>query len=204
MPKEKKRTDVTAADAPPTSEQLEKFLAHFTVSGRFWEASFAAGLSGYAVRVRMEADEKFLLRVKEAQELYADSLESEAERRAVYGIEKDRIYSDRMLEMLLRKHRPELYRDTAKATVEINANTGVVIVERRAESVDEWMRMAQSEQVGGGEPAAVIGAAEAAKPAAIEGPGVPREGKVLEIDRPKRARKVKKKAPPQGRRAKKT
>lgn len=110
------------------------------ILGRTGNVSAAARMAGlsrssaYALRRR---DPGFAAAWRDAEEEAVDLLEAEARRRAVEGIEeplmgggkliKDddgqvvtvRKYNDRLLEFLLKAHRPERFRDGAAAEAEV-------------------------------------------------------------------------------------
>jgi len=68
---------------------------------------------------------EFLAAIAAAHEDFIDGIEEEARRRAVDGVVKDvyhhgrvvgkeKVYSDRLLAMMLRAHRPDVYRDNSR------------------------------------------------------------------------------------------
>lgn len=84
------------------------------------DACRAAGIGRTTAYEWKEADPDFAALWTEAEEIAADKLEREAWRRAVEGYDKPvtyqgeitgtyKEYSDRMLEILLKGHRPEKY-----------------------------------------------------------------------------------------------
>ncbi len=92
-------------------------------------------------------DEDFAESWDEAIEAAGDLIEAEVYRRAIHGImepvyHKGKIcgyihkYSDRLAELLLKRHRPE-YRDRGFGG-EMNINVGVAVMPSRAASDGEW------------------------------------------------------------------
>lgn len=85
--------------------------------------------------------------VLRAQKRFGESLESEAYRRAVEGTKRPVYYkgevvghilefSDRMLELLLKKNVPE-FRE--KVTADVNIRGGVLVVNAEAKDVNAWL-----------------------------------------------------------------
>lgn len=104
----------------------DEFIAVLAQSCNVSAACRAAGIGRSTAYQWREAEPDFAARWKEAEEEAADRLEAEAWRRAVDGIDKPIVYqgeitdshkeySDRMLEILLKGHRPEKYVDRIKA-----------------------------------------------------------------------------------------
>lgn len=96
-------------------------------------------------------DEDFSEAWDEAIEAAGDLIEAEVYRRAVHGVMepvyfKGKIsgyilkYSDRLAELLLKRHRPE-YRDRGLGG-EMNINVGVAVMPSRAASDGEWEAVA--------------------------------------------------------------
>jgi hypothetical protein len=120
-------------------QALELFLKKFAATGRFWESARECGVSGHAIKKWAEKHPAFKLALEEAQELFADSLERAAHVRAVDGTDggsRRRMYSDKLLEMMLKKVRPE-YRDS-KVDVKVGAGAGVLVVGGMAKSIEDW------------------------------------------------------------------
>lgn len=105
-----------------------KFLHELAESGSVTKAAKAADVARQTVYEWREADAAFAAAWDQAIEIATDALEEEARRRAKDGWEepvftKDgencgtiRRYSDRLMEVLLRAHRPQKFRE--KVTVE--------------------------------------------------------------------------------------
>lgn len=89
------------------------------------EAARAAGIGRRTAYEWRDADKKFSDDWDDAEQEAADKLEREAWRRAVDGVDKPVVhqgiitatykeYSDKMLEILLKGHRPEKYAERSK------------------------------------------------------------------------------------------
>lgn len=104
-----------------TNARATKFVKVLAHSCNVSEACRAAGIGRSSAYEWREADPEFAAAWEEAEQEAADKLEREAWRRAVEGTDKPVIYqgeitdtfkeySDRMLEVLLKAHKPK-YRD---------------------------------------------------------------------------------------------
>ena len=104
-----------------TVRAREKFIQVLRAQANVSNACTAINVSRRGAYSRREADPAFAAAWDEAIEEAADALEAEAWRRAVSGVERPivwkgevtgtvREYSDRLLECLLRAHRPEKFR----------------------------------------------------------------------------------------------
>ena len=118
----------------------EIFLAVLAERCNVSEACRAAGIGRSTVYQWREAEPEFAEAWKAAEDEAADKLEAEAWRRGVDGVDKPvtfqgqitttyREYSDRMLEILLKAHRP-MYRE--KQAVELSGPNGSPIEYRAA------------------------------------------------------------------------
>jgi hypothetical protein len=96
-------------------------------------ACLLAGLSRRVAYAWKRADQAFAQAWNEALDRGADALEDEAVRRAHEGVLKpvfqngakvgeERVYSDRLLEVLLKAHRPWKYRENVKVEHEVGVN----------------------------------------------------------------------------------
>lgn len=108
-----------------TDRARESFLEILSKTCNVSEAARKAGISRTAAYEWRSDDEAFAKAWDGAEQEAADSLEREAWRRAVEGTDKPvtfqgtitatyKEYSDRMLEILLKAHRPEKYTDRSK------------------------------------------------------------------------------------------
>ncbi len=104
-----------------------RFLAALALSGNVTRAAREAGVKRREMLKRQAEDPAFAAAMAEAQAEAIDLLEAEARRRALDGVEEPivrgndflrhedgsiaviRRYSDRLLELLLKAHRPELF-----------------------------------------------------------------------------------------------
>ena len=109
-----------------TDRAREKFLAVLRETCNVSEAARAAAIGRRTAYEWRDADETFAADWDDAEQEAADKLEREAWRRAVEGVDKPvthqgvitatyKEYSDRMLEILLKGHRPEKFTDRLKA-----------------------------------------------------------------------------------------
>ncbi len=103
-----------------TDEARETFLATLAAACNVTAACRAAGICRQTAYQWREDDKAFAEAWKGALEEAVDGLEKEAWRRAVEGVDRPivyqgavtgtyREYSDRMMEILLKAHRPEKY-----------------------------------------------------------------------------------------------
>ena len=110
-----------------------RFLAAFEEDLTVTAACQRAGVSRSAVYEARQRDEGFALAWHHVESRIVDTLEREAYRRAVEGVERPvyqrgvqvgsvREYSDRLLEMLLKARAPERYRENSK--VEVSGHDG--------------------------------------------------------------------------------
>lgn len=114
-----------------------QFVEQFRKTGlRAMSAEFV-GVTLRTVRNHIESDEDFKAEVEEAYASYCDSLNEEIHRRAVTGWDEVHVtskgdqytiqrYSDRMLELLAKRHMPE-YREGDRVRVDATV-TGAVAV----------------------------------------------------------------------------
>jgi hypothetical protein len=99
-----------------------KFVEVLADQGTFRAAAEAVGIDPNTARNARDLDPEFDQACEAALTDFADRLEGEASRRAVDGWERplyyqgaqvgaERLYSDRLLELQLKAHRPEKYRE---------------------------------------------------------------------------------------------
>lgn len=133
-----------------TPEILDKFIEIVSMTGLVSLAALDVGLSFRAIQQIQRRDPEFAAALNEAKEKFADDLEAKALRVAdpdrgwlepVYKngelVGHVRRFSERMMELTLKKHRPE-YRD--KMTIEANVKGGVLLVSATANSSEEWRK----------------------------------------------------------------
>lgn len=120
----------------------ETFLSTLADTCNVSEAARAAGIGRRTAYEWREADPAFAAQWADAEQQAADKLEREAWRRAVEGTDKPvtfqgvitdtyKEYSDRMLEILLKAHRPEKFTDRSK--VEHSGGVNLVVSPEDAE-----------------------------------------------------------------------
>lgn len=120
-------------------------------SGQLWIAAAAAGVSVETIRQHRKTDEVFEEAMEAARGEFCASLEMEAHRRAFVGVlepvigrvgkDEDgvityvRKYSDRLTEMLLKRHMPEQYVERMQIDQQVS---GGVLVVGRSMTLDQW------------------------------------------------------------------
>lgn len=118
-------------------------------------AATAAGFktTGAINRLRKD-DPQFDEAVLAASEAAADMIESEAVRRAMQGVKKgvyykgervddEIVYSDSLLQTLLKAAKPEKYAERSQKNVDINAKIGVAVIPAVMQSPSDWERQSQ-------------------------------------------------------------
>lgn len=122
------------------------FLAALRLTGNVSEAARSADMERRSVYNARESDPAFAAAWDDALDEAADALEAEARRRAVDGIEEAvyhqgvpcgtvRKYSDSLLTLLLKAHKPAKYRENHK--IEHSGPDGDAIVVRFEESLSK-------------------------------------------------------------------
>lgn len=112
-----------------TTKQLEQFLDHLRASANVTASADHTGASRRTMYRRRDSDPDFAEAWDDALETAIDMLEGEARRRALHGYEEfvtcknglvcdddgnpvmQRRYSDSLMGLLLRAHRPDKYRE---------------------------------------------------------------------------------------------
>lgn len=137
-----------------TSRARASFLQHLQETGNVTASAKAAGFSRTAAYERRSVDPEFAAAWKEAEEIATDTLEAEARRRAIEGVEEPvyylgkecgriRKYSDRMLEILLKAHRPDKFRE--RISTELTGKDGgpveTAVTIRPQVSREEWLKL---------------------------------------------------------------
>lgn len=118
-----------------TTAREEKFLAVLRRTCNVSEAAAAAGIGRRTAYEWRDADDAFREAWDDAAQEAADHLEREAWRRAVEGTDKPitfqgqitatyKEYSDRMLELLLKAHRPEKFKERVANELSGKVDTG--------------------------------------------------------------------------------
>ena len=114
------------APQPLTPQKINTFLNHLGRTGSVTFAAARAGLPRRPLYKRREADADFAARWEEALQLGIDRLQDDAMRRALHGTERavfrngQRVgsvqqYDNRLLQFLLKAHRPDVYGERGKA-----------------------------------------------------------------------------------------
>ena len=122
-----------------TTEGKARFLSYYARTGRKMASARASGVTYAYLQQQIKENPEFAELVKEARQEFLESLEREAFRRGVEGVlhpiigGKDpeivtyvRKYSDRLLEMMLRKADPKGY-GNKQITIDANVKTGVFV-----------------------------------------------------------------------------
>lgn len=113
-----------------TPKKIEKFLATLSVCGNVTRSALEAGLNRTTLYRKRSEDKDFAREWETALEMGNEALEDEARRRAYEGWEEPvwhkgqecgtvRKFSDTLLIVLLKAHKPEKYADRKK--VDLNA-----------------------------------------------------------------------------------
>ncbi|AJD82838.1 terminase small subunit [Achromobacter phage 83-24] len=137
-------------------QQKELFLDNLAMNGNVTLAARAAGWKYPTVAERYRAeDEHFAEAWVDALTQATDAMEYEARRRAMEGWDEPvwymgeqvgsvRKYSDRLLEMMLKAHRPGRFREVQQAE---NTTPGVlVITQPQGQTAVEWEKHAAPQQ----------------------------------------------------------
>ena len=122
-----------------TSVTAEIFLIHLANTGQFVVSARMANVATAHINYALKHDKYFPAHFNEAKQLWMATLEREAYRRGVVGIDTPIInnktgqvlghtkkYSDRLLELLLKKADPYGYGN--KTQLELNVNAGVLVI----------------------------------------------------------------------------
>lgn len=125
-----------------TDRARETFIETLRESCNVSEAARAAGIARRTAYDWRDGDVEFASAWDDAEQDAADKLEREAWRRAVEGTDKPisfqgvvtasyKEYSDKMLEILLKAHRPEKFVERSKLQVDVGQDLAAIISERR-------------------------------------------------------------------------
>ena len=130
-----------------TPEKRSKFCDELAGCGNMARAAMACGVTTTTVRQHMQDDRTFADAVQLAKDAFASDVEAELVRRAMEGITdykldnkgnivlKIKKYSDRLLELLIKKTNPE-YAD--KSQLDVNVKGGLLVLTATKENADEW------------------------------------------------------------------
>lgn len=129
-------------------ERKATFLAALEAHGMVTTAARAAAVTTDTVYKHRKADEAFAHAWAEAYAAYCDRLEMEAYRRAVDGVDEPvyqqgelvgvvRKYSDALLTLKLKRHRPDQYRERVQVYADVTARRVTAMVPSSM-SEDAW------------------------------------------------------------------
>ncbi len=163
------------ADKTGEAAARQRFLVALAISGNVTLAARDAEVSRAEMLALKDVDLVFAAAMAEAQAEAIDLLEAEARRRAVEGVEEPiirggdflrhedgsiaviRRYSDRLLEFLLKAHRPEIFAargiGAGHGTKDQNADAGALAPEERVDRVTRVLdaaRMRRTRSTAGG------------------------------------------------------
>lgn len=154
QPPDTKKTFVWRPGARKFTQDVKiRFLEEFVSSGLMYEAAEKVGVTGFTVLEHVKEDEGFASAYEEAKQLCIDkTLVREARRRALEGTDKpivggkdkdqivayEKVYSDRLHELLLKAERPEQYRENSKGN--INISGGVLTLTAQPMQSTDWER----------------------------------------------------------------
>jgi hypothetical protein len=121
-----------------TGRRTKRFLEVLAENGNVTIAARAAGVSRSGVYAHRQLDDAFAKAWEEAEQVAADRLEAEAWRRAVDGVSEPLVsagklvrdedgrpmaiqrYSDNLLALLLRAHKPDRFRDRTSVELDVS------------------------------------------------------------------------------------
>lgn len=151
------------------------FLDVFSKTGNQTEALRLSGMKRTELLARKRDDPEFAEAFADAQAVANDALEAEARRRAVEGVDdlvvqsgyvvymtdesgkvlldeigqpipvKKKVYSDKLLETLLKANMPEKYRENVK--VDHAVTGGVLLLAGKAPSEDDWEKRMEQKRL---------------------------------------------------------
>lgn len=144
---------LTAAQAR-TDKRKQLCIQTLATTGNVTTACTAAGWARSTYYHHQKADKAFKALTEEALEVAIDLLEQHARNLAIQGVEEPIYqggilvgsktkYSERMVEILLKAHRPDKYRDNMKLEAAV---TGGVLVVPGISSESDWEREAKAQQ----------------------------------------------------------
>lgn len=128
------------------------FLRVLAETANMKVASMAAGYkTTAAINKLRKTDAAFEEAFQEAAEAAGDMLEAEAVRRGKQGVKKniyfkgevvgeEIVYSDSLLQLLLKAAKPDKYADRSKQTIDQNVKVGVAVIPMTMKSLEDWER----------------------------------------------------------------
>lgn len=131
-----------------TPEKRAEYLELISKTGVTSSSAYLIGISTLMILQYSKENPEFAAQVDEAKARYRDGLHTEAHRRGAEGwdepvyqggreVGKVRKHSDRMLELLLKRHIPE-FRD--KLDIDTNVKGGVLVVGAPPVNDEEWKK----------------------------------------------------------------
>lgn len=131
---------------PMTDDAKFAYVSLVCRTGLITQSALDVGVSIETARNHRNSDEEFGQAVQLALDVYRDSLSKEVHRRGVTGVNQPvfymgrkcgvvRKYSDKLLEMHLKRHIPE-YRD--HLNVDATVTGGVMVIPAGPQSVEDW------------------------------------------------------------------
>lgn len=147
---------MAAPNSKRTTDTEGTFLTRYAETGTIGTAATAAGITRQTVRNWRKADPVFDELCKDAYDVYKEALHAEIHRRAVEGTLRPvfyqgeecgsiREYSDRMLELLAKRHMPE-FRD--RYQVDLTTAPGVLAVPGMGTTSREWEEQHRDQPAG--------------------------------------------------------
>ena len=118
-----------------TRAKMKLFVKALRQDGIIGHACEASGMNRQTYHYWIKRSSKFKKACEEAVQIAVDRLEQEAVRRAVVGVDDPiyqrgelvghrKVYSDGLMQFLLKGNRPEKFRDKADFSVELRTKTG--------------------------------------------------------------------------------
>jgi hypothetical protein len=127
----------------------ELFLKHYRQTFRLYDSAHYAGVSCQTVLTHKKKDPVFAAAMEEARYIYADMVEKTMHKVAIEGtikttydkqgnvVSEEIIYATNILAMMAKRANPE-YKEAAGAGVELNVNSGgVLVVPERHRNLEE-------------------------------------------------------------------
>ncbi len=143
---------------PDLTKKQQRYIDHYSKTGRVMESCTYAGVSHQSIRTWREKD-YFIEALDAAEEAYCDLIEAEIHRRAIDGVEEDvygavgggltgkvgtkRKYSDKLLEMQA-KSRMSKYKDKVQVDAKIEGTILAIPIAARSES--EYNKMIEEQE----------------------------------------------------------
>lgn len=134
----------------------KEFLDYFQDTGRVADSATHVGMTANGILLHRKAHPEFEERYQAAYSVFRDTINKEVYNRAVFGTPRPIFYkgevvgrisecSDRMLEMLAKRHMPE-YRE--KQQLDVNLSAGVLVVPGVQQKDEEWEKAYRMDEDG--------------------------------------------------------